>query len=79
LEHAVPFLEQTGGFADMGEDQIERGHQDRARNLACLICLQNKDLSMASQAKFQGLKYVPGLQSHQESVAKDQKRKVKEG
>ena len=23
LEHAVPFLEQTGGFADMGEDRIE--------------------------------------------------------
>ena len=79
LEHAVPFLEQTGGFADMGEDQIERGHQDRAHNLARLICLKNKDKFMASQAKFQGLKHVAGLQSHQESVAKGRKRKLKEG
>jgi hypothetical protein len=75
LNHAVSQLVQTGGFNDMGEDIIERSHQDRIRKEARLIQLRNKEMKMASQAKFQGLKLVKEIQDIQAAVASRRKRK----
>ena len=63
----------------MGEDRIERAHQDRARNVERLIRLRSKDKLMKSQAKFQGLKHISGLVPIQNSVAKGRKRPIPEG
>jgi hypothetical protein len=60
---------------DMGEDIIERSHQDWMRNEARLIRLRNKEMKMASQAKFQGLKLVKEIQDIQAAVANSRKKK----
>ena len=60
----------------MGEDRIERSHQDRMRNEARLMRLRNKGLKMDSQAKFKGLKLIKEIRCIQVAVAGNRKRKL---
>jgi hypothetical protein len=63
LDHSQCQLRQMKGFQDMGEDNIERPHQDRMRNDARLMRLRNKALEMDLQAKFQALKLMKEIQN----------------
>jgi hypothetical protein len=45
LIHLMCQLRRMKGFHDMGEDRIERSHQDRMRNEARLMRLRNKGLN----------------------------------
>ncbi len=76
LNHALSQLRRMKGFHDMGEDRIERAHQDRMINEARLMRLRNKGLQMDSQAKFQGMKHIKEIQYIQAAVASSRKRKL---
>mgnify|MGYP000582880178 CR=1 FL=1 len=77
LNHAVPQLRSTGGFADMGEDHIERSHQSRERDRHRLSRMRDQDKAKQSQAKFQNLRILDGVKDIQERVAEFTRRKLK--
>jgi hypothetical protein len=76
LNHSLCQLRRMKGFHDMGEDCIERSHQDRMRNEARLMRLRNKGLKMDSQTNFQGLKLNKEIQCIQAAVANNRKCKL---
>ena len=53
FNHSLFFLMITQGFHDMGEDRVERAHQERMRCESRLMRLRNISSKMLSQAKFQ--------------------------
>ena len=53
MDHAIPQLIATQGFADMREDRIEKPHEDKMKNEARLIRLRNIKSKIGNQAKQQ--------------------------
>ena len=77
LEHGVEQLWETKGFADMKEDRLERGHQDRASHEPRLVRLQNKSHKMESQAKMQDIQLIKEVRDIQQHVTQNSKRRLK--
>ncbi len=78
LNHAIEFLVRTGGgLIEMGEDQIERAHQQRERDRQRYSGLQCITNMKASQAKFQNLRLDPAIKLTQATVEEKSKRNLK--
>ena len=77
LDHIVWLLKQTRGFADMGEDAIERFHQIRVRDETRLIRLRNETIIKNTQAKMQHTRMIGEVQRIKELVNGQSKRKRK--
>ena len=75
MDHAIPQLIATRGFADMREDRIEKSHQDRMKNEARLIRLRNIKSKMGNQAKQQEIVNMKEIISIQHQVASNSRRK----
>ena len=78
LEHAIELLIRSGGgLIEMGEDRIERAHQQRERDRQRCSRLRSINKMKASQAKFQNLRMDPTIKSVQAEVENSARRSLK--
>jgi hypothetical protein len=70
LRHAVSQLKSTGGgLCDMGEDGIERSHQERLKDHRRFAGLKDFQRRTDSQSKMQYIRMMPEVKKTQEEVA----------
>jgi hypothetical protein len=78
LRHAVSQLRDTGGgLCDLGEDGIERNHQERMKDNRRMTGIQNFECRTNSQTKMQFIRQMDDIKTIQFSVAANAKRKLK--
>jgi hypothetical protein len=78
LRHALSQLKSTGGgLCDMGEDGIERSHQERLKDNRRLTGLKNFRRRTDSQTKMQHIRQMVEIQKKQEEVASASSRNLK--
>jgi hypothetical protein len=66
-----------GGLCDLGEDGIERNHQERMKDNRRMTGIQNFDRRTNSQTKMQFIRQMDEIKSVQFSVATNAKRNLK--
>ena len=78
LRHAVVQLEATGGgLGDLGEDGIERSHQERLKDSRRMTGLRDFTRSTKSQAKMQFIRGLDAIKTIQKEVGESSKRPSK--
>jgi hypothetical protein len=77
LNHAADQLEQMNGFADMGEDSIERNHQTREKDRHRHSRLRDKQQAKDSQARFQNIRTLDEIKKVQSQVQDHSRRNLK--
>ena len=76
LNHSISQLKETNGFADMGEDVLERAHQARMKHEKRLLRLRYKAKKMSTQAKTQDIDHIKKVQEIQQKVTSSRKRNL---
>jgi hypothetical protein len=75
LRHTLRQLEATGGgLGDLGEDGIERSHQERLKDNRRMTGLRDFRRRTDSQAKMQFIRSMDAVKSLQPEVHEDSKR-----
>ncbi len=77
LNHAANQLADMDGFADMGEDCIERNHQSREKDRHRHSRLRNPQQAKNSQARFQHIRMLDDVVGIQNKVREHSKRNLK--
>ena len=78
LRHAVSQLKSTGGgLCDLGEDGIERSHQERLKDIRRLAGLKDFRRRTDSQTKMQHIRLMPEIKKTQEEFAIASMRNLK--
>jgi hypothetical protein len=77
LNHAANQLADMNGFADMGEDCIERNHQSREKDRHRHSRLRNPQQAKDSQARFQHIRMLDDVVGIQNKVRQHSKRNLK--
>jgi hypothetical protein len=75
LRHALRQLKvTTGGLGDLGEDGIERSHQERLKDNRRMTGLRDFERRTSPQAKMQFIRSMDAIKSLQQEVHEDSKR-----
>jgi hypothetical protein len=78
LRHAVGQLQETdGGLGDLGEDGIERNHQERWKDSRRMTGIKDFKLRTNSQTKMQHIRQMKEIKEIQATVKEDSKRNMK--
>jgi hypothetical protein len=78
LRHAVSQLKSTGGgLCDLGEDGIERSHQERLRDMRRVAGLKDFQRRTDSQTKMQHIRQMAEMKEVQKAVAIASTRNLK--
>ena len=76
LSHAANQLSTTGGFADMGEDFVELGHQTGDREQRRVAGLKNFKLEVLSKSRSEVVRNCKSVQEARETVQLSSRRKI---
>jgi hypothetical protein len=73
--HAVAMFKKTGGFAEMGEDAVERGHQSGARAERRVGAMPDLVKKAKSIISYEGMEKHPRVNQKKEEILAETKRK----